>query len=66
LEKAALEAFGRGVLIVSGERDTIAAPPALEALADALPGAKLRVIPDADHFYMTGLADIARAVEQWL
>ena len=59
LDGSALEAIGRGVLMITGERDTIAPPPVLEKLADALPGAKLRVVPGADHFFVTGLEDRA-------
>ena len=54
------------VLIVTGELDGYAPPADLEILCDAVPGARLHVIPEADHFYMRGLAEITRIVESWL
>jgi alpha/beta superfamily hydrolase len=56
----------RPVLVLVGERDTIAPP---ERLAEALDGnslAALRVVPGADHFFGIGLARIGRLTFEWL
>jgi alpha/beta superfamily hydrolase len=66
LERAALAAFRGGVLLLTGERDAIAPPSALEEVTAGLPSVRLHVVPDADHFFGLGLAEIARAAEAWL
>jgi alpha/beta superfamily hydrolase len=66
LEPGALAAPRRGALVITGERDGIAPAQALEALCRGVPGARLVVIPEADHFFQVGLADISRAVKEWL
>ncbi len=55
-----------GVLVVTGQHDDFAPPAALEECLDGLVNTKLHVVPRADHFFMAGLADIARAIEDWL
>jgi alpha/beta superfamily hydrolase len=66
LDAAALEGFRGAVLMLTGERDAIAPARALEDLAARLPRATLRVVADADHFFMAGLGEISRAVGDWL
>ncbi|MBW1685727.1 MAG: alpha/beta fold hydrolase [Deltaproteobacteria bacterium] len=66
LVAAALEGFRGAVLMLTGEHDAIAPARALEDLAASLPWATLRVVADADHFFMAGLGEIARAVGDWL
>ena len=66
LDVAALEGFRGAVLMLTGEHDAIAPARALEDLAARLPRATLRVVADADHFFMAGLGEIARAVGDWL
>ena len=67
---ALLPAAGLGkdqrVLLLSGSRDAIAPPADLMAWAEAVPGASYVEIEDADHFFGTGLAAIAREVSAWL
>jgi len=62
LDTAALEGFRGAVLMLTGEHDAIAPARALEDLAASLPRATFRVVADADHFFMTGLGEISRAV----
>ncbi len=62
----ALAGFGRRLLLLTGEHDEFAPPEALEAIASGIPSATLHVIPEADHFFMNGLADISRIVQAWL
>ena len=52
--------------MLTGEHDAIAPARALEDLVASLPQATLRVVADADHFFMAGLGDISRAVGDWL
>ena len=66
LVAAALEGFRGAILMLTGEHDAIAPARALEDLAASLPRATLRVVADADHFFMAGLGEIARAVGDWL
>jgi alpha/beta superfamily hydrolase len=66
LPAAALEGFRGAVLMLTGEHDAIAPARALEDLAAGLPRVTLRVVADADHFFMAGLGEIARAVADWL
>ena len=66
LVAAALEGSRGAVLMLTGEHDAIAPARALEDLAASLPWATLRVVADADHFFMAGLGEIARAVGDWL
>ena len=66
LDRAALEARPRDVLIVTGEHDAIAPSAALEAIAHELPSARFVQIDEADHFFGAGLVEIGAAVTQWL
>ncbi len=66
LAAAALEGFRGAVLMLTGEHDAIAPARALEDLAASLPRATFRVVAEADHFFMVGLGEIARAVGDWL
>lgn len=66
LAPEALEGFRGAVLVLTGQHDAIAPPAELENLAARLPRATLRVIAEADHFFMEGLDEIAGAVGDWL
>jgi alpha/beta superfamily hydrolase len=66
LATAALEGFRGAVLMLTGEHDAIAPAADLENLAASLPQATFRVVAHADHFFMAGLGEIARALEGWL
>jgi len=66
LDANALAGFDGGVLIVSGEHDTFAPVAELTALASESPRARFVVVPDADHFFATGLAEVSRAVAEWI
>jgi alpha/beta superfamily hydrolase len=65
-ERTALAGAGRKLLLVTGRRDAWAAPAELEQRIAGLPHATLHVVPDADHFFVEGLADVGRAVAGWL
>jgi hypothetical protein len=46
-----LRAFGRPVLLASGQGDTISPRPELETLARRLPRAEVAIVPGTDHFF---------------
>jgi alpha/beta superfamily hydrolase len=66
LERGALRELGRPTLVVTGADDRLAPPEALAAELEALPNARLEVIPEADHFFMAGLAELSRIALAWL
>jgi alpha/beta superfamily hydrolase len=66
LDLEALQDFGGPVLILTGEHDSIAPSSELQALVGSHVRARLHVVPEADHFYGSGLAEMSRAVERWL
>jgi alpha/beta superfamily hydrolase len=51
---------------VTGARDEHAPPAKLEQALAGLPRSALEVIPEADHFFQSGLAHISRAISAWL
>ena len=61
-----VENFGGSILIVAAQNDQFANPTKLEALLANAKRGSLHVVPDADHFFQEGLADIPRAVAAWL
>ena len=66
LDADGLGAFGGPVLILTGARDALAPPAELAALAASHPAARLVEIPEADHFFGAGLAEISRETARWL
>jgi alpha/beta superfamily hydrolase len=58
--------FAGSILIIAAQRDEFASPAALEALLANTKRGSLHVVPDADHFFQEGLAEIPRAVAGWL
>lgn len=66
IETAALRRGEREILIVVGERDTLAPAEALAALAESVPGARFVCLDEADHFFAAGLAQLTAEVTRWL
>jgi hypothetical protein len=66
LDRAALEARPRDVLVIAGEHDAIAPPAALEAITHELTSARFVQIEDADHFFGAGLTEVGVAITKWL
>ncbi|HTY18339.1 MAG TPA: alpha/beta family hydrolase [Myxococcota bacterium] len=66
LDRDTLSEPGRTSLLLTGERDAIAPPAALEVLVRGLPGVRLAVIDEADHFFGAGLAQLGSEAAQWL
>ena len=50
-EASELRAFGRPVLLLSGEGDTVSPRSELESLARSLPRAETSIVPGTDHFF---------------
>jgi pimeloyl-ACP methyl ester carboxylesterase len=66
LDTEALRAFGGPVLVTVGEADDLAPPRMLSDFIDGNPGVRLEVIPETDHFFLTGLAELGRIAREWL
>jgi alpha/beta superfamily hydrolase len=66
LDPQALAKVPGGVLVIAGEKDAIAPPDSLEPLIASASGGRLVIIPDADHFFALGLADLGRITFEWL
>jgi hypothetical protein len=66
LEPGALRALERPLLVLTGSDDRLAPAAALAAELEAAPAARLEVVPDADHFFVAGLAELSRRALAWL
>jgi alpha/beta superfamily hydrolase len=66
LDPQALAAFHGRALLVAGGCDELAPASALEPLVDGEARRALEVIPEADHFFLDGLATLGRVVVEWL
>lgn len=66
LDDAALRRGEREILILTGERDTLAPAAELAEIAESTPRARFVPIPDTDHFFATGLAQLTAEVTRWL
>ncbi len=66
LDAEALGAADKAMLVVAGDRDEYVPIPPLEALVADRERAELIVLEDVDHFFMTGLSELGRAVRRFL
>lgn len=66
IDAEALAAFRGRVLVIVGSEDALAPKSELAALLGDGPRRELAPIPDADHFFGSGLAEIGRRVGRWL
>ncbi len=66
LDAAALGSGDREVLILTGERDTLAPADVLAELAASTPHARFVPLAEADHFFAAGLAQLTAEVTRWL
>ncbi|HEY2803188.1 MAG TPA: alpha/beta family hydrolase [Actinomycetota bacterium] len=57
-----LAAFGRPVLLLSGERDRFSTPEAIRAIAERFPNAKAAIVEDADHLFFRREREAAAVV----
>ncbi len=63
---AALAASGRRTLVLVGEYDTLAPVRELAAALRDAGHVELRVVPNADHFFLEGLPEVGRLALEWL
>ena len=61
VDRAVLADFGGDVRLMVGAGDAIAPAAELAEIAAALPRATFAAIPDADHFFMRGLAEVGQS-----
>lgn len=54
------------MLVATGVADPLAPPAVLAEALDSCPHARLVVVPEADHFFQAGLAELGRTVRDWL
>ena len=66
IDAADLDGFGGRALLVAGGQDQLAPPEPLARLVAEADGQTLEVIPEADHFFMDGLAALGRVASAWL
>jgi uncharacterized protein len=65
LDVRAFAQFRGSALVVVGSHDSFAPTTALSELCNG-PRRRLEVIPEADHFFMSGLGEISRIARAWL
>ena len=61
----ALAELRRPILVLTGEHDSLAPAAALTRELENVPQARLAVIPEADHFFAAGLAELSRIARDW-
>jgi alpha/beta superfamily hydrolase len=66
LDPETLGRFAGRVLILTGGADAIAPARELEALAARARRGSFAAIPDAEHFFATGLSELGRELRTWL
>lgn len=60
---AGLEAEG---LILAGEKDTYGSPRDVRTLFEHHTGLAVEIVPEADHFFSSGLGEVGRQIRLWL
>jgi alpha/beta superfamily hydrolase len=66
LDADALLAFGGRTLVLTGEHDALAPMDALVTLAAEHQRIEVVAVPEADHFFVSGLAEIGRRAARFL
>jgi len=61
----ALSRAGAPVLVVAGDADPYCPRADLERLRATLPGAEVRIVEGADHFFLGGLFPLGEAIGAW-
>lgn len=65
LDEGLLLDFPGDILIVAGQHDKWVDTRAVSQLAVQAKNARVEVIPGCDHFFMSGLAELGRAISAW-
>jgi alpha/beta superfamily hydrolase len=66
IERGALRALERPTLVLTGSDDRLAPAATLGAELEEAPQARLEVVKGADHFFVSGLAELSRLAQSWL
>jgi pimeloyl-ACP methyl ester carboxylesterase len=66
LDADSLSRFRGRVLVVVGSQDSFAPTAELAERLGSDARRRLEVIPGADHFFASGLADVSRLAREWL
>lgn len=66
LDTEAFRGLDQRALVLVGKEDRMAPYSELGLLCEGAADARLEVIPDADHFFLAGLVDLARLAGDWL
>ena len=66
IDPGLLQGFRGGVDVIVGDRDEFAPLAEVQKSVESLERGRLEVIPDCDHFFMTGLADVGRLARSML
>jgi pimeloyl-ACP methyl ester carboxylesterase len=66
LDREALAASGKKMILIAGDCDTYVPIDELREVVAAIPEATLVVLPEVDHFFMKGLADVGRSLREWI
>lgn len=65
LDRDALASCGKAILVIVGDRDEYAPIEELREVLDGVDRTELIVLEGGDHFFMTGLVEIGRAIRNW-
>jgi len=66
LDAAALEACGKPILVIAGDRDSYVPELALRETFEEVADSEIVILEEVDHFFMTGLDEVGHAVRSWL
>jgi alpha/beta superfamily hydrolase len=66
LDRERLESFSGAVDVLVGDRDEFAPLADLQSLLAAMPNSRLEVLPECDHFFMTGRLEVGKVARSCL
>ena len=65
LERDVLASCGKALLVIVGDQDEYAPIETLREVLDGIGRTELIILKGADHFFMSGLAEIGRGIRNW-
>jgi hypothetical protein len=65
LERDALASCGKALLVIVGDQDEYAPIETLREVFDGIGRTELIILKGADHFFMSGLAEVGRGIRNW-
>jgi alpha/beta superfamily hydrolase len=66
VDPGAFARFEGSTLILAGGNDRVASPAAVQTFVAEHARSRLVIVPEADHFFAAGLAEIGRVLAEWL